>query len=46
MKVYVHYDHSGAIHSVTSVDAPADGVPMLTPSQVFSSLRSRERALG
>ena len=31
MKVYVHYDHSGAIHSVISVDAPADRIPMLAP---------------
>jgi hypothetical protein len=31
MKVYVHYDHSGAIHALITVNAPADHVPMLTP---------------
>ena len=31
MKVYVHYDGSGAIHSLISVNAPADHFPMLAP---------------
>jgi hypothetical protein len=31
MKVYVHYDGSGAIHSLISVDAPSDRIPMLVP---------------
>ena len=29
MKVYVHYDYSGAVHSLIVVDAPADQIPML-----------------
>ena len=31
MKVYVHYDSSGAIHDLIAVDAPADRIPMLAP---------------
>ena len=31
MKVYVHYDSSGAIHGLIAVNAPADRMPMLTP---------------
>jgi hypothetical protein len=31
MKVYVHYDSSGAIHSLIAVNAPADRMPMLVP---------------
>ena len=31
MKVYVHYDHSGAIHGLITVNAPADRIPMLAP---------------
>ncbi len=31
MKVYVHYDRSGAIHGLIAVNAPADRIPMLTP---------------
>ena len=31
MKVYVHYDSSGAIHGLIAVDAPPDRVPMLAP---------------
>jgi hypothetical protein len=29
MKVYVHYDSSGAIHGLIAVNAPADRIPML-----------------
>lgn len=31
MKVYVHYDASGAIHSLVAVDAPADHMPSMVP---------------
>jgi hypothetical protein len=31
MKVYVHYDYSGAVHSLIAVNAPADRTPMLAP---------------
>lgn len=31
MKVYVHYDASGAIHSLVAVNAPADHMPALAP---------------
>jgi hypothetical protein len=31
MKVYVHYDSSGAIHGLIAVNAPADRMPILTP---------------
>jgi hypothetical protein len=31
MKVYVHYDSSGAIHDLIAVDAPADRIAMLAP---------------
>ena len=31
MKVYVHYDYSGAIHSLVAVNAPADRTSMLAP---------------
>ena len=35
MKVYVHYDHSGAIHSLISVNAPADRIQTLAPEPGF-----------
>jgi len=31
MKVYVHYDASGAIHGLVTVNAPADRTAMLAP---------------
>ena len=31
MKVFVHYDFSGAVHSLIVANAPADRIPMLTP---------------
>jgi hypothetical protein len=31
MKVYVHYDYSGAVHSLIVVNAPVDRIPMLAP---------------
>jgi hypothetical protein len=31
MKFYVHYDCSGAIHGLITVDAPADRMPMFVP---------------
>ncbi|HET6887587.1 MAG TPA: hypothetical protein VFH87_06655 [Candidatus Udaeobacter sp.] len=31
MKVYVHYDSSGAIHGLIAANAPADRMPMLVP---------------
>jgi hypothetical protein len=31
MKVYVHYDYSGAVHSLVVSNAPADHIPMLSP---------------
>jgi hypothetical protein len=31
MKVYVHHDHAGAVHSLIVSNAPADRIPMLTP---------------
>jgi hypothetical protein len=31
MKVYVHYDGSGAIHGLITVNAPEDRIPMLAP---------------
>lgn len=31
MKVFVHHDSTGAVHSLIVVNAPADRMPMLTP---------------
>jgi hypothetical protein len=31
MKAYVHYDYSGAVHSLIVANAPADRIPMLAP---------------
>jgi hypothetical protein len=31
MKVYVHHDYSGAVHSLIVANAPADRIPMLAP---------------
>ncbi len=31
MKIYVHHDSSGAVHSLIVANVPADRIPMLAP---------------